>query len=58
MNPNIQTSHPVANEDVSTGMQSVDMVAEEGMSICLERTGEILRIVKIDGDRITFEKID
>ncbi|MBI3993913.1 MAG: hypothetical protein HY342_11620 [Candidatus Lambdaproteobacteria bacterium] len=58
MNAKNQPAAPVATEDTLKGMQSVDMTVEVGASICLERTGEILRLVKIEGDMITFEKIN
>ena len=49
---------PIDPEIVHNGVQTVDMTVEVGASIRLERTGEILRVAKIDGDQITFEKID
>ena len=58
MNAKDQLSAAVATEDTPKGLQSVDMTVEVGASICLERTGEILRVVKIEGDMITFEKIN
>lgn len=57
MNANDSHRNAVLPEEAVEGLQTVDMTVEVGASIRLERTGEILRIARIDGDQITFEKI-
>ncbi len=58
MNSKNRLPTTLTSEESLKGLQSVDMTLEVGASICIERTGEVLRLVKIEDDKITFEKID
>ena len=58
MNAKSRHTSPIDTEDTNDDVQTVDMTVEVGSSIRLERTGEILRVAKIDGDQVTFEKFD